>query len=116
MFVTQNQFYVFLACIAFGAIGGTLFSLFRLLSLAVNIKVIKVVFDALFFIIFAFGMVIYSFYLNLPSIRAYMIIGNFLGLFLYIKSFHIILAKALKMAYNNIKRKRSKAKDDRDKV
>lgn len=116
MFVTKNQFYVFLACIAYGAVSGIVFSLFRLLTIKLNKKVIKTVFDGVFFLLFGFGMVVYSFYLNFPSIRAYMIVGDFLGLFLYIKSFHISLAKAIKMAYNNIKEKRSKTKDDRVKV
>ncbi len=115
MFVTQNQFFIFLSCIAYGAVGGTLFSLSRLLRLKVKNKIVNAILDGLFFVAFGFGMVAYSFYLNFPSIRAYMIAGDFLGLFLYIKSFHITLAKVLKMAYNKIKIKRG-AKDDRVKV
>ena len=115
MFVTKNQFFIFLACVAFGAVSGTLFSLLRLLTIKIKKKIVKAVFDCVFFIISACGMIAYSFYLNFPSVRAYMIVGDFLGLFLYVKSFHLTLAKVLKMTYNNIKRERS-AKDDRVKV
>ena len=112
MFVTKNQFYVFIACVAFGAIGGVVFSFFTPLKLSVKSQAIRILLDATAFIVFTGGYVFYSFTLNFPSIRAYNILGVLLGLVLYLKSFGIILAKSVKKLYNILRKKLTKVKND----
>ena len=110
MFVTKHQFYVFIACISFGGISGLMFSATQTLKYYIKNKLIKVVLDVFVFIALAGGYVLYSHVLKFPNTRIYMLAGVFLGIVLYFKSFHIILAKYLKKLYNivskNIKRKK----------
>lgn len=119
MFVTKHQFYVFIACIAFGGMGGVLFSIFQTIKFCIKNKLVKATFDVFVFLILAGGYVLYSHLLNFPNIRIYMMAGVFVGIVLYFKSFHIILAKYLKKLYNiivkNLKRKK-KEKHERIKV
>lgn len=111
MNVTANQFYVFISCLAFGGVTGIIYSLFGLIKFSVKIKAIKVIEDILFFVIFTAGYIIYSYIMGFPSIRAYMLFGAVLGLYLYGKSFNFILAKSGKMTYNIINNKLRKKKD-----
>ena len=119
MFVTKHQFYVFVACVAFGGISGITFSISNTIKFCIKNKPVKTLLDVLAFLIVASAYVLFSHQLNFPNIRVFMIAGVFVGILLYFKSFHIILAKYLKKLYNiidkNIKRKK-KAKDERIKV
>ena len=115
MFVTFNQFYVFVACFFFGAIGGTLFTLTLPIIKLVKSKILTAIIDLLIFIILTFLYSLYAYSLCFPSLRAYMIIGVFSGLICYLKSFHIILAKCLKKIYNICILKSKEKTDDRRK-
>ena len=111
MFVTANQFYVFIACLSFGSIVGVIFSFVELIKYLVKkTVVIKVLIDFFAFVIVLGLYIIYSFNMHFPSFRLYMVLGVFLGIFAYKKSFHIILAKFLKKIYNIIKPKIKKLK------
>ncbi len=119
MYVSSNQFYVFLACISFGAVWGVVFSIESLLKRKIKIMYFRVLLDLIFFILLSGTYGIYSHWARFPSIRAYMPIGVIVGIYLYMKTFHIILAKAVKMAYNKYVRKlmqKRKTKDERGKV
>ena len=99
MFVTKNQFYVFLACVAFGV--------FLACLLCCIIE--------LFF--WAFSSLIFSYYSHIlcfPNFRPYMLIGVLCGFFGYLKSFHIILAKITKKFYNRVVNKTSRNKRAED--
>jgi len=118
MFVSGGQFYVFIACLALGAICGILFSFSAIIKLAINNKFIRIIPDLSAFIITCIIYVTYSFLLKFPSFRVYMAFGVILGIYLYLKSFHIILAKIIKKAYNIIDEKisrKNKSKHDRRK-
>ena len=100
MFVTANQFYTFLACVSFGAIGGVLFSMLSLVKAFVKSKIFLAIIDIFCMTILSVGFSIYSYKFNFPNIRVYMILGVLIGLTLYLKSFHRILAKFAKKFYN----------------
>lgn len=118
MFVTGGQFYVFIACLAFGGVCGIFFSVSAIIKFVTTNKIIRLIPDLFAFLLTCALYVIYAFILNFPSFRAYMVIGVLLGIYLYLKSFHIILAKICKKAYNNIRKKfsrKNKSKHDRRK-
>ncbi|MBQ3596832.1 MAG: spore cortex biosynthesis protein YabQ [Clostridia bacterium] len=100
MFVSSGQFYVLLSCIAFGVCCGVVRSIFTFFGAILNNKPIKIILDILFFVIIGFLFVLYSFRFSFPNVRAYMILGVFVGILLYMESFHIILAKFLERLYN----------------
>lgn len=119
MFVTQNQFFVFIACIAFGGAVGIIFSVFSCVKFFIKNKVLSAIPDIIAFIFVGVLYSAYSFALKFPNLRFYMPIGVFIGITMYFKTFHILLAKYAKKFYNILYIKLSlikKAKDDRNKV
>ena len=100
MFVSLNQFYVFMSCVMFGAMGGVVYSVLSILRLIIKNKVFNGAIDAIFMLVLSFIFSVFSYKSNFPNIRFYMMGGVLLGLILYLKSFHIILAKFVKKFYN----------------
>ena len=110
MFVSRGQFFVFIACVAFGGVCGILFSAAGALKFFVKNKIVKNLFDFITFLLVCFLYFIFAYKMRFPNFRFYMVLGVFLGIFMYIKSFHIILAKFVKKMYNVIIIKREKTK------
>lgn len=102
MFVTKNQFFIFLCCISIGAIGKMLSFGFLKIKSKSNILLLKILFDVLTYLLITFLFIFTSFYFKFPSVRAYMILGIMIGIILYDKSLKIILAKLTKRIYNII--------------
>ncbi len=119
MFVSGGQFYVFISCVAFGGMSGILFSFSELIKLKINNDLIRIIPDFIAFIITTGLFIIYSHLLSFPNFRLYMILGSLLGIIIYFKSFHILLANCMKKLYNlfikvgKIFTKRKLAKDGR---
>lgn len=116
MFETLSQFCVFVACVGYGAISGIIFSMSSALKYVFNKKALGIVSDALSFFIVGGVYVYYSYALNFPSLRLYMPLGVLLGIYCYMKSFHIILAKICKKAYNILQKKRKLQKHERRQI
>ena len=114
MYVTANQFYVFLACVSIGSTCGILYSIFYLIKYFVKINVIKILLDVLFYVASFFIFLMCGYKLYFPSLRVFMLLGFFIGLVVYIKSFNIILAKIVKKLYNKIKIKCKKVNTQDD--
>lgn len=102
MFVTSNQFFVFLSCFTFGVMAGIMFSISQIVHDYNKNAIIKGVLDFTAFIFTLVFFFIYSFSNKFPSFRIYMVFGVFLGILAYMKSFHIILAKIVKKIYNKV--------------
>ena len=102
MFVSKNQFYVFICCIGIGVISKILSIGFAVLKKNTKSTIIKIFSDICVFLVTTFIYIFISFILNFPSLRTYMIIGVIVGMFLYDKSLMIILAKITKRLYNII--------------
>ncbi len=111
MFVTNGQIYLFFSCLSFGIASGLVYSVIIFLKKVIKIKVIKILLDLLFFLILSVSFLIYTFLLKFPSIRVYMLVGVVLGLYIYLKSFHFILAKMCKRLYNIVVSKKCKTRE-----
>lgn len=105
MFVTSNQFYLFVLCVFIGNIVGIIYSLFSGVKGVLNNAYLKNLIDFLFVIVSAFIFVLLSHKFFFPSFRIYMLVGLLVGYYLYLKSFYIILAKFSKKLYNKIRKK-----------
>ena len=119
MFVTKSQFFVFMACVTFGGIIGVVFSISALVKFFIKNNLLKAVPDVIAFLPLGLLFLQYSHYLSFPNLRIYMILGVFVGLTFYLKSFHRLLAKIAKKFYNIIVKKyqkRNKNKHDGRKV
>ena len=114
MFVSQNQIFVFIACLSFGTCFGFLFSLAKFIKYKIKNLFLRIVPDVIAFLLLSRAYVGYSYSMNFPNFRIYMVIGVVLGVYIYLKTFHIILAKYVKMAYNIIdkKQRNKKSKDE----
>lgn len=112
MFVTANQIYVFLACVSFGGCSGIIFSVSELFKRFISNKWLRFLPDFLAFMVVTVLYVFSAYHMRFPNLRLYMILGVMLGVVIYLKSFHILLAKTFKKAYNIIKRIKVKTKDD----
>lgn len=114
MFVTKNQFCIFVACLAFGGASGLLLSFEMGLKNIIKPKIFKILIDVFYFFILSLCFLFYTYKLNFPNLRFYMLIGVFVGNYMYFKSFHIMLAKFTKKFYNIIvqKIKRNKGRNN----
>ncbi len=117
MFVTASQFYVFVACVGFGGACGILFTISAIIKTKINNLILRIIPDLVAFLITAMLYCFYAFILCFPNFRIYMTVGVLLGILIYFKSFHILLANLLKKLYN-IKDKLftriKKTKDERE--
>lgn len=100
MYVSGGQFYVFVACVALGGACGILFSISQLIKIKISNIILRIIPDLIAFLITALIYAIYSHALSFPNFRIYMILGVIVGITLYFKSFHIMLAKYVKKLYN----------------
>ena len=116
MFVSKGQIYVFIVCVAIGCLSGIFFSLSALLKSGVKSKCFRIIPDIFVFVALSVAYVFLAYSFGFPNLRAYMIVGVFVGIIGYFKSFHILLAKCLKKLYNIIRKKVLKVRYDRVKV
>ena len=100
MFVTENQIFVFFACVAIGGMCGIFFSVAYFLKRIVKTGVFAVLFDVIAFACTAFLYAFAAFTLKFPSYRLYMTAGVLIGIFFYMESFHILLALCAEKLYN----------------
>ena len=87
-----------------------------MLKLFTRNKIFEIAVDVIYFIFLSALFCFYAFLMYFPTIRAYMLVGVLVGLLLYFKSFHILLAKCAKKIYNITKKTFLKVKNDRIKV
>ena len=106
MFVSKSQFFVFMACVAFGGVSGTLLSVCAAIKFFIKNNLIKIMPDVIAFLSIAVLFFYYAYFIKMPNLRAYMIVGVFIGIALYFKSLHILLAKYAKKLYNICKEKK----------
>ena len=116
MFVTKNQLFVFIACIAFGGCFGIFFSFTCFLKKVIKNKALSVLIDITTFILMGALFICYAYFMHFPSSRVYMPVGVCLGSILYFKSLHIILAKCAKKFYNICRKIKEKVINDRFKI
>lgn len=103
MFVTENQFFIFISCVAFGGVSGVAFTVFDCFKFFLKNPIFRIFPDAVAFLAVTVGYVFYSYYLRFPDFRIYMPIGVLVGIFLYMKSLRLLLAYLLKTVYNKLR-------------
>lgn len=104
-----DQLFCFLTCASCGIASGVFYDVLYCLRTAFSSRVATVVCDVLFCLLLAVLYLFASLAFGLPVLRLYPVFGIFVGLLLYLKSFHEIVAFFVKKVYNNlIQRKRRK--------
>jgi hypothetical protein len=114
VFVSKNQFLIFIACLAFGVFSGGILSLISGVKFVIKQKFINTIIDILAWGALGIAFIAYMYYMNFPNIRFYMLFGVMISIVAYFKSFHIILAKFAKKFYNIIVKKKIGNRDTRD--
>lgn len=113
MFITANQIFIFLVCVYSGLLSGVVYDILYILKFTVGGKRMDIILDIVFFVIFSGIYIFVSFIFEFPVFRLYMFFAAQLGLFMYIKSFHILFANASKKIYNKLKRLKGKGNERR---
>lgn len=83
-------------------------------SYTVKDKIFTVICDVLYCFIFAAGFVFTSVMFDFYELRFYMLAGCLIGAFLYLKSFHIIVAFFVNKVYNKFTIRKTRKKNRRD--
>lgn len=99
-----NQIFIFLVCVTCGIAGGVIYDFFYCLAYPFRTRAVRIVADAVFSLFFTALFLFVSVTFSLPDFRIYMFLGCVFGLFLYLKSFHGIVAFFAEMVYNRIER------------
>lgn len=122
--------FVFITCTCLGVVSGIVYDILYIARCAVcgirkeaytvKDRIFTASCDILYCLIFAAGFVFVSVMFDFDELRLYMLLACFIGAFLYLKSFHVIVAFSVKKVYNKIslslnesKRKRKKINDGR---
>jgi hypothetical protein len=112
---SQGQFLVFCLCTATGFFGGVIYEPFSFIRLlcrchADKNKIIGMIIDLLFCLIFALLYISLAYKCHFLAFRAYMCLGYALGFIIYLKILHRIVAFFEKVCYNMIAQKAKKIK------
>ena len=112
--VRQDQFLMFLLCMAIGFMGGLLYEPFSFLRLLFGCdtkrKTLGIILDVGFFISFTVLSVIAVFLLKFPALQAFWWIGYAVGGIIYLKTLHKIIAFLEKVCYNVLVKMAKKAR------
>lgn len=100
-----DQLRIFLLCILIGAVCGVLYDVFFFLRQSYRKQWLRILCDVLFCLSFAFVYVLFSISFGFPPLRSYFVLGLTVGLFLYLKSFHKIVAFFSEKLYNGRNRR-----------
>lgn len=99
MFVSDNQFYFFILSVSIGFALSPLFSVSDLIKSRIKRLWVGAISDTVAFALFGAFFCRLFFVYGFPNLRPYMIGGAILGIVLYKKTFHFILAKIAEKAY-----------------
>ena len=99
----REQIYCFLVSLLLGILGGLLYDALVLFRLPFKSKWARYLVDFAFCAVFAGGYLLFSVYMGLPGLRAYMFLSCMLGFLLYRKSFHKTVAFFAEKIYNAYK-------------
>lgn len=112
------QIFTFLICMCCGIASGILYDILYVVRCAVcgvdfraydlKDKIFAAVFDVIYFAVLAAAFVFLSVMFEFNGVRLYMLCGTALGVLLYLKSFHIIVAFCVKKVYNKYTTKKEK--------
>lgn len=98
----MTQLKIFLVCLVLGVLGGVFYDVFYIPRSLFRRQWFRIVCDVFFCLCFGLFYSFMSVLLALPSLRAYHVLGCAIGLFLYLKSFHKIVAFFTEKLYNKL--------------
>ena len=107
-----SQIFVFFACTACGIASGVLYDVIFCACYPIRAKWVHIVADIFFFLLFAGLYIFVSVMFSLPSFRLYMLCACFIGFFLYLKSFHKIVAFFMEKIYNGFSQRKKQQKEE----
>lgn len=106
------QIFVFLTCAGCGALSGIVYDILYIARCAVcgvrkeaytaKDRIFTIACDLLYCAVFAAAFIFTSVMFDFYELRLFMLFGCVLGAFLYLKSFHVIVAFSVKKVYNKI--------------
>ena len=108
-----DQFYIFLVCAVYGVFSGIIYDVFYCAVLPFKRSWVKIAGDLLFSAVFILLYIFLSLLFSFPAFRLYMFLGCLLGFYLYLKSFHKIVAFCAIKVYNKIRAKIGTTKRDK---
>lgn len=97
-----SQFFNFLICITCGIAGGFVYDFFYCVRYPFHAKWVKIVTDVIYWVFFAALYLFVSILTGMPNLRFFTFAGCVIGLFLYLKSFHKIVAFFARKVYNRL--------------
>ena len=107
-----DQLYQFLVCASCGIASGVIYDALYCLRTALRGRAVTVVCDILFFLLLACGYLFLSLLFGFPDLRPYLLLGLLLGLLLYLKSFHEIVAFFVKKVYNKVTKEKQRKDEE----
>ena len=108
-----DQFYIFLVCALYGVLSGAIYDVIYCAVLPFKKSWVKIAGDLLFSVIFIALYIFLSLLFTFPAFRLYMFLGCALGFYLYLKSFHKIVAFLAGKVYNKIQAKISSTQKEK---
>ncbi len=106
------QIFIFLTCAGVGALSGIVYDVLYIARCAVcgvnkqaytaKDRVFIIACDILYFAVLSAAFIFVSVMFDFYELRFFMLAGCILGAFLYLKSFHVIVAFSVKKVYNKI--------------
>ncbi len=115
MFLTLSQPRIIVICVGIGVLSGVIYDILYFFTEYFNNKIVNFLKDIIYFILTSFLFTSVSSLANLGNFRVYMALCVLLGWFLYMKSFHKIIAKTYIKVYNVINKLLIKVKNARRK-
>ncbi len=115
MFLTLSQPRIIVICLGIGVFSGIIYDIIFFFTEYFDNKIINFIKDIVYFILTAFLFTFISTLANLGNFRFYMALLVSLGAYLYIKTFHKIIAKIYIKVYNIINKLLIKVKNARRK-
>lgn len=119
------QIFIFIICMFCGILSGIVYDVLYVArcfvcgtdksAYTVKDKIFLIVADVLYCLVFAVGFVFVSVMFDFSSLRVYMLLGCLAGAFVYLKSFHIIVAFLINKAYNKFTKFKEKHVEKRKK-
>ena len=104
---SQGQFRCFCLCLCVGFVGGIVYEFFSVVRTLLGCRrgknrIIEICLDVVFFCIFAFICIYAAYVLRFSAFRVYTWIGYALGITIYLKTLHRILAFLENIFYNKL--------------
>lgn len=110
--------FIFLTCLFCGVLSGTVYDVLYVArcvvcgidkkGYTVKDKIFIIISDILYCLVFSAGFIFVSVMFDFTSLRLYMLFGCVVGVLIYLKSFHTIVAFCVKKVYNAVSTKKQK--------